>query len=63
MSPQASTAAKAANIATTQMETINESMGMGLTSYDEGNMPARLHSGFDLNQIDRGSAELFMPRP
>ena len=42
---------KTTNIATTQMETSNDSVGMGMTSCDGGSMPARPRPGFDLSQF------------
>ena len=54
-SPQNSTAATTANIATTQTVTRKESVGMRLISGDEGSMPARLDRGHDLDQTRRHS--------
>ena len=51
MSPQNSTPAKTANIATTQTVTNNESAGIRLISCDGWSMPAGLTRDFALDQI------------
>jgi hypothetical protein len=53
-SPQNSTAANTANIATTQTVTSKESVGMRLISCDGESMPASLDRCFDLDQTHRG---------
>jgi len=60
-SPQYSTAAKSANIATMQMVTSNESIGMRLTSSNDGeNMPASRNRSFDLHQMRREFPPVFL---